>query len=142
MADVREKVEAEFENIERVLQRLPASGRCCDLSDLELAGVATLLQGFYNGLENVLKQVALSKGIDIPRGESWPRDLINTLVERELLAQGTADELRRYLAFRHFISHAYAVELHADRIEPLAAAANAVFVAVRADIVKALGKAQ
>ena len=49
MAKVRERVEAEFENIERVIAELPNSSLLPSLSSLELAGVATLIHNFYNG---------------------------------------------------------------------------------------------
>jgi len=55
---MNERIEAEFENIEQVLGRLPASDSCGVLSSLELAGVGALLQSFYNGIENILKQLA------------------------------------------------------------------------------------
>lgn len=58
MTDMNERIEAEFENIEQVLGRLPASDSCGVLSSLELAGVGALLQSFYNGIENILKQLA------------------------------------------------------------------------------------
>ena len=46
MAKVRERVEAEFENIERVIAELPGSSLLPSLSSLELAGVATLFTTF------------------------------------------------------------------------------------------------
>jgi hypothetical protein len=54
MADMKEKVEAEYENITRLLDEMPDKERLPYLSFLELAGVATLLHNFYNGVENIL----------------------------------------------------------------------------------------
>ncbi len=69
MAKVRERVEAEFENIERVIAELPGSSLMSSLSSLELAGVATLIHNFYNGIENVLKQLVIASNKELPEGE-------------------------------------------------------------------------
>ena len=136
MADLREKVEAEFENIERVLSELPQSHKCQNLSILELAGVAALLHSFYNGLENVLKQILLSKGISLPTGQSWHRDLIDLVISEKIISEKVAEDVRQYLAFRHFFSHAYALDLYATQIEPLVQTANEVFRRFQVDIKK------
>lgn len=69
MPDYRMRVEAEFEAVERTLSALPKRP-LPDLSELELAGVAALLHNFYNGLENMLKQVCRAKRIAITSGAS------------------------------------------------------------------------
>jgi hypothetical protein len=46
--------------------------------------------------------------------------------------------LKPFLAFRHFFSHAYALDLVPARLEPLMAAANRVFLDLRQDIGTAL----
>ena len=119
MADVVERIEAEFENIEQVLSQLPESKKCPQLSILELAGTAALLHNFYNGIENVLKQFFLARNLPIPSGLSWHKDLIEVSVFHKIISEVTAKELRPYLAFRHFFSHAYALDLYPHRMEPL-----------------------
>ena len=63
MAEVHERLQAELENIEQVLKELPGNDLLPNLSSLELAGVAALIHNFYNGLENILKQIFISRGI-------------------------------------------------------------------------------
>ena len=106
---------------------------------LELAGVAALLHNFYNGIENVLKCVVQDLALDLPEGESWHRDLVNLAASEGLIAESTTEELRQYLAFRHFFVHAYALDLLPERLEPLSNRASLVFKTFRRDIEKTIG---
>lgn len=137
MPDYRLRIEAEYEAIERTLSALPAKA-LSELSELELAGVAALLHNFYNGLENVLKQVCRAREIGIPAGASWHRDLLLAAGNAKILTPALVGELSRFLAFRHFFSHAYALDLFPDRMEPLVKQAAGVFGRFR-DEVDSLG---
>ena len=119
MANTREKIEAEFENIERVLADLPRPDSLKKLSSLEMAGVAALIHNFYNGIENVFKQLIISKGLSIPQGPSWHIDLIEICVANQIISRTTSDMLKEYLSFRHFFSHAYSFDVDEERIAPL-----------------------
>lgn len=138
MADIHERVEAEFENIQQVLCELPAASDCGALSALERAGVGALLHGFYNGVENVLKQVLVEQGADLPTGPSWHRDLVNAAHESGIISETLAKDLGRYLAFRHFFGHGYAVELRMDRLEPLVEDAKNIFEQVKREVADGL----
>ncbi len=118
MVDYRKRVEAEVEAIERTLSLLP-NKPLSRLSPLELAGVATLIHNFYNGLENILKQVSQAKSFSLPIGTSWHQQLLNSSVERQLISAKLSNKLKDYLAFRHFFSHGYALNLKAELMEPL-----------------------
>ena len=135
MADFRDRVEAEFENLEKVLRNLPKAS-LSDLSQLELAGVAAVIHSFYNGIENVLKQIILEKGYQFPAGDTWHRDLIDLATSKGIISKLTSGDLKQYLAFRHFFSHAYAFELYADRMVPLVEGIEEVFKKFRSDIKK------
>ena len=134
MTSLRERVEAEFENIERVLAEFPEDRSYAELSMLELAGVAALLHNFYNGIENILKYVVHNLSINLPEGDSWHRDLVNLATSEKLIRESTATDLRPYLAFRHFFVHAYAFDLQPERLEPLSNKARETFSSFRKDI--------
>ena len=138
MADTDEKVAAELENIERVLAGLPAQISLKRLSALELAGAAALIHNFYNGIENILKQVVIVKGISIPQGPSWHTDLIEACVEHQIISGETSQMLRKYLSFRHFFSHAYSFDLNPQRIAPLLQTIRHVHKCFIEDIAKVL----
>jgi hypothetical protein len=127
MAKLSEKVQAEYEQIENLLKEMPASEKLPYLSFLELAGVATLLHNFYNGVENILKQCLYEENIPVPAGSSSHKDLLITSVQHGILSQETILRLGEYLAFRHFFVHAYALDLYADKMESLVENINAVF---------------
>ena len=140
MANTREKIEAEFENIERVLADLPSPDSLKKLSSLELAGVAALIHNFYNGIENVFKQLVISKGLSIPQGPSWHIDLIEICVANQIISRTTSDMLKEYLSFRHFFSHAYSFDVDEERITPLLERIKDVHKNLVKDISKALPK--
>jgi hypothetical protein len=134
MADLKERVESECEAIQRTVKAMPPADRLPELSVLELAGVATLLHNFYNGIENILKQMFVGRDSIIPDGPAWHRDLLTASVELGILSETTAGELRPFLAFRHFFSHAYALDLDPKRMSPLVVRAADVFQSVKKDV--------
>ena len=135
MATYKEKIEAEYETIKEILSLLP-KGSIENLNHLELAGVAILLCNFYNGMENILKQVFKMRGISIPSGYSWHRDMINQALSHKIISQSLAEHLKKYLAFRHYIVHSYAIDLDVRKIKTLIDGIDVVIDRFRDEVIE------
>lgn len=136
MADLAQRIDAELENIDGVLERLPPAASLPDLSELELAGVVALVHSFYNGVENIIKQVARARRLPLPTGEAWHRDLIESVYRAGIISEETWTGIKEFLAFRHFFAHAYAFDTDPERLEPLVAKLPACYRAFRKDLEK------
>lgn len=119
MATLHERIDAEWENIDKVMRSLPDVGHLDSLSTLELAGIGSLIHSFYNGIENILKQCLLSSSCSLPQGPAWHQDLLKQAEIQAVISKTISKKLQPYLAFRHFFSHSYSFEIRAERIRPL-----------------------
>lgn len=105
MAGLREHVEAELVEIAGTLAMLPKGRSCSSFSSLELAGVAAVLQGFYNGIENILRSIIRAQCRQLPEGPTSHRELLNMAEASGLLAADMVRKLGPYMQFRHFMRH-------------------------------------
>ena len=138
MDKLSQKINAELENIDEVFKEIPSHQKLPYLSTLELAGVAALLHSFYNGIENILKQILSAYNIAIPEGKSWHKELLEISVKSEIISEECKNSLWQYLAFRHFFSHAYAFDLYSEKMEPLVEDSEKIYSIFKKEISKHL----
>jgi hypothetical protein len=131
MASLREKIEAELEQMDRALRELPGVRRVGKLSALELGGTASLLSSLYHGVENILKQGLLARGTALPSGAAWHRDLLQAACEQRIISTQLRDRLAPFMAFRHFFTHAYGFDLDPQRIAPLVREVRPVYASFK-----------
>jgi hypothetical protein len=123
-----------LENIDEIFKEIPSRIKLPYLSILELAGTAALLHNFYNGIENILKQIFISENINLPEGKSSHKELLEAAVINNIISEQSKNSFGEYMAFRHFFSHAYAFDLYADKMEPLVEKAKEVYLNFRKEI--------
>lgn len=133
MAKYKDRIEAEYEAIEKTLLLLP-NKPIYQLSQLELAGLSALIHNFYNGVENILKQVFQLKSIAVPTGDSWHQELLNKAKNKNIISGKLSEQLKEYLGFRHFFTHAYALDLNPSKIEPLIEKISVIFNELKEEI--------
>ena len=118
---LKEQCEAEFENIQTVLDELFAVVRPgkSAYSVADLAAVATFLHNAYNGIENVLKRILSYKNIELKNAPTWHKNLLKAATESGIVSNDLYDTLSSYLSFRHFFVHAYSFTLQWEELKPL-----------------------
>lgn len=89
MVNLKDKIEAEYENIDKLVRELPPSKQLPFLEFLQLAGVATLLHNFYNGIENILKLILKAQSVPLPEGGSWHKELLNLAKANKIISEST-----------------------------------------------------
>jgi hypothetical protein len=119
---LKDQCEAEFENIQTVLDELSAvvQPEKTGYSIVELAAIAAFLHNSYNGIENILKRILYYKQVQLKPGATWHKDLLTAAVKTGIISSELHDTLSSYLSFRHFFVHAYTFTLRWEEIKPLA----------------------
>jgi len=113
---------------------MPSAAKLLFLNPLELAGVAPLLHNFYNAIENILKQTLKTSLAPLLDGESWHKELLILAVKQKWISETPMSDLKQYLAFQHYFSHGYALDLHAEKMEPLVQNPRTAYSKLQEDI--------
>lgn len=138
---------AEVEDDLQQMDRL-AAGAAARLPELvsdsctpEVAAFAALqLHRWYSACEAALERIERTLVAAPASGDSWHQDLLRLMaLEIEgarppVLRRETAERLMPYLRFRHFLRHAYAVELDPCKLVALVDPLTEVQAAVQADV--------
>ncbi|MCZ7381658.1 MAG: hypothetical protein O8C64_08870 [Candidatus Methanoperedens sp.] len=119
MGELLEQILAEKENVDVALHNLKTAMARKEKTVIELAAIATFLHNTYNGIENILKQILLSKDIEVPKSGTWHKDLLNRSLAARIISEKLSSKLYKYLTFRHFFVHAYGFMLDEKELEGL-----------------------
>ena len=86
------------------------------LDEIEIRGASLSLAALYNGIERILSDILKSKGILLKDQESWHRLVLDEAIKHNLVTSEIFNELKGFLAFRHFVRHAYSFEIEPETI--------------------------
>lgn len=109
-----------------------------------LARAALALHHAYCAVESILERIARTVEGDVPTGTRWHRELLDASVleldgiRPALLSVDSVRGLHDLLAFRHFVRHAYAVALDAERLGELQRRVRDLWPRLHADLVGAV----
>ena len=121
MEKLHKQILAEREYVEIALDNLKFAWGRQDKSVIELAAIGTFLHNIYNGIENILKRIVLSKNIDMPTSATWHKDLLILSSSIGAISENLSDDLHDYLTFRHYFVHAYGFMLEESHLVDLVA---------------------
>lgn len=115
----REKVEFEITQLQRLvdahrplLQRMATT----EPDAIELSALSAYLHSFYNGIENILRQVAADVDGVRPAADRWHADLLALMAattedRAPLISEPLLAKLTAYMGFRHVFRHSYTFDL-------------------------------
>ena len=139
---LRKQIAVEREMLNQLLVDHRPLLRKCEATPpdrIEVSALGALLHGFYNGVENIFKRVALELGEDLPRKEGWHKTLLAQMIRPgvdrpAVLSPELAARLVKYLDFRHLFRHAYPFQLCWDRMANEVRDVEAVLGSLEAEI--------
>jgi len=119
MSSLKEKILCEIDNIDKVIENIKNAKPMKDLNNLEVMGISALIQNFYSGIENILKQIFNEYNYIIPNNPTWHKSLLTDSVKYHILSESISLKLNNYLGFRHFFIHGYGYNIKKEFLKPL-----------------------
>ncbi len=119
--DSRAVVRSEIENVRRELGFLTTliAQRTDELDGTEIRASPLSLSTLYGGIERIMLEALRDHSGVRPHGLNWHARLLEHARSAALVSEATLDELKSFLAFRHFIRHAYSFEIDSKMIEQI-----------------------
>lgn len=122
---LRAEVRSDRDAVSRWLDELAAIGLGSEADRGNLARAAWALHHAYSGIEAILERTMRTIEGSLPEGPDFHKGLLDAAaldleeIRPPLLSRETVIQLHDMRAFRHFVRHAYAVDLDAERLADL-----------------------
>lgn len=124
---IKKKIEFEVSQLDEHLSKSSILIKKCSVQEpdyVELCAIGSILQSFYNGIENIL--LVISKNIDgiFPSQGKWHSELLsvmckNTEKRPAVFSASLYPILADYMNFRHFFRHSYGYSMKWEKLSHL-----------------------
>lgn len=122
------RIRDELVELERVVNRSQNAWKTFDDDPQQvyaIDAVALNLHGFYSGLERILENVAIQIDGELPKGQSWHKELLHQMsddipdVRPPVFSKQFIPQIDEFLRFRHLVRNLYADYLEPNRVGKL-----------------------
>ncbi len=116
---MKDRIGAEFQSIAeelRIIRLILKKRESEPLDEIETRGAALSLAALYNGIERVLVYLVPDARSETS-GSDWHGRLLTRAREIGYITESMHTELKAFLAFRHFVRHAYSFQINPRTIE-------------------------
>ena len=124
---IKKKIEFEITQLDEHLAKSSILVQKCKQQEpdyIELCAIGSILQSFYNGLENIL--IVISKNIDgiTPNQGKWHSELLSSMCRKTenrsaIFSESLYPILSDYMNFRHFFRHSYGYSMKWEKLSHL-----------------------
>ena len=102
-----------------VVRRLVGAGGRLGRDEIQIRAAAVSLHSIYNGVERILELAAAARNVVPPKGAQSHSELLTVARVNGVISESLEQELRPYLAFRHFFRHSYGFLIDDEQLNPL-----------------------
>ena len=124
---IRQKIEFEISQLDEHISKSSILIQKCNLEEpdyIELCAIGSIIQSYYNGIENIL--LLISKNIDgtTPNHVKWHSDLLSSMCKDSekrsaVFSPQLNVSLTDYMNFRHFFRHSYGYSIKWEKVKHL-----------------------
>lgn len=124
---IKKKIEFEISQLNEHLSKSSVLIKKCSVQEpdyVELCATGSILQSFYNGVENIM--LVISKNIDgiAPNQGKWHSELLLSMCKRTenrpaVFSESLHSILVDYMNFRHFFRHSYGYSMKWEKLSHL-----------------------
>lgn len=139
--DYRTSVLHEIGNVETELSfinTLVKKRQAIELDDIEIRAAVLSLSTIYNGIEKVFIHILRERDHERIEGSNWHAVLIERSIRAHLISEETRNELKGFMAFRHFVRHAYSFEIDAIAIHKIIEQCPALVMRIKQEMMTAI----